>query len=178
MIRSQCVSCLLQGKQIYKEIMQMTHAGSTSWWHMQAAMHKDTVHNEIQRYTSKHTHYITCVWALLMSSSTIFFPHCCLMLPSYTVGALPWRCDENACFINFVTKSMHSIVQQGRQSSSRIPMNSRCCVPVSAQNIPEQYTGKNNPRLNLHHLSAHRIISFQVNNLLSTLSYQVGLWAC
>lgn len=103
----------------------------------------------------------------------------CLMLPSYAVGDLPWHCDENACFINFVTKSMHSIVQQDGQSRSRIQMNSRRCVPVSPQNIPQRYAGKNNPQLNLHHLwlSAHRIISFQVNNLLSTLSYQVGLRA-
>lgn len=114
--------------------------------------------------------------AQLVQVTPCFFP---LLLNASiaTVGALPWHCDENACFINFVTKSMHSIVQQGRQSGSRIPMNSWCCVPVSPQNIREQYTGKNNPQLNLHHLSfsAHRIISFQVNNLLSILSYQVGL---
>lgn len=120
-------------------------------------------------YYNLYTHCITRTCALLTSSPTLF------CLPSYTVRALPWHGDENVCFINFVTKSMHSIVQQGRQGGSRISMNSQCCVPVSPHNIREQYTGENNPQLNLHHLSVHRIISFQVNNLLSTLSYQVGL---
>lgn len=69
---------------------------------------------------------------------------------------------------------MYCIVQQDRQSNSRIPMKSWCCVPVSPQNILEMHAGKNNPWLNLHHLSAHQIISFQVNNFLSSLSFQVG----
>lgn len=89
------------------------------------------------------------------------------------VGAQARRCDENACFINFVTKSMHSIVQQDRQSSSRIPMKTPALPKTSQQNA-----GKNNSQLNLHHLSAHRLISSQVNNLLSALSYQVELQAC
>lgn len=126
---------------------------------------------ERYRDIQAHTHTTICLThiAQLVRVPGFFF-----FASIAAVGALPCHCDENACFINFVTKSMHSIVQQGRQSGGGIPMNSRCCVAVSPpENIRERHAGKNNPQLNLHHLSpsAHRIISFPVNNSQSTLSH-------
>lgn len=156
------------------------YMGRNTARYTQNAMHRFIIQKYSSTQTQANTHMV----------STLSYTHCitlhCLCphkLPSSlllnapiaTVGALPWHCDENACFINFVTKSMYCIVQQDRQSTSRIPMKSWCCVPVSPQNILEMHAGKNNPRLNLHHLSAHQIISFQVNNFPSSLSFQVGL---
>lgn len=192
--------------QIYEYEYMQTTCGSdlNSYQYIQAAACGDSLQGDIELhkhtgYTQTHMYYnlsnrhcITCACALFMSSHSRppFPPSVPVLLNASitTVGALPWHCDENACFINFVTKSMHSIVQQDKQSGSRISMKSQRCVPVSRwalqhhhqppQSIPEQYAGENDPQLNLHHLSARTLISFQVNNLLSTPSYQAELRAC
>lgn len=85
------------------------------------------------------------------------------------VVALLWHCDENVCFINFVTKSMHSIEEPDRQSSCRIPMNSHCCVAVTPEDVLEQCARKNSQCK--EKCLSKEIISCHINLGMSMLHY-------
>lgn len=93
----------------------------------------NATHKRVMQYVYRLQYVCVCVCS---------HPHCCLMPPPYTVAALSRLCDENACFINFVTKSMHSIAQQDKaerlQNTNEQPVLCPCQPPP---NIPQQHAG-------------------------------------
>lgn len=135
-------------------------------------MRKHTSQREIP--ANKHMHddlYTTCV--------TQACPHPPPLFPTAsTAVVVSWLAPGLKCTLHQLCHKVHAFSSTATRAVRLLHTNERGVVSLSAPwNVPQRCAGKNNPRLHLHHLSlsAQRIISLQVNHLLSTLSYQVGL---
>lgn len=135
----------------------------------------DTVNIEIERYTSRYCTYVftLCNTQCIprMCTAYIFSQTCFCTAAQWfhptcqgPALALWWK-----CMLHQLCHKVYAFYSIARQAE-RLQNTNEALVWCPCQ--PQKHPGAE-----CWHLSVRRIISFQVNHLLSTLSYQVWLWA-